>query len=126
VRVPPRRKAASKPVADPPLPWRLSLNNILLADVYALQALARGQANAGQQQRAIAFIVDELCATDRMSFYPGAEDGRRASDFAEGKRWVGCYVRRILKLRPDHRAAAGMEPKEPPAPAAEPAQTEPK
>jgi hypothetical protein len=120
----PRRKVASRPVADPALPWRLSLNNILLADVYALQALERGQANAAQQQRAIAFVVYELCAVDRMSFYPGAEDGRRASDFAEGKRWVGCYLRRILKLRPDHRAAVGIEPREPPAPPAEPAKAE--
>jgi hypothetical protein len=33
------------------------------------------------------------------------EDGRRATDFAEGKRWVGLQLRRIEKMRPDHDPA---------------------
>jgi hypothetical protein len=43
------------------------------------------------------------CAKPRMTFWAGGEDGRRATDFAEGKRWVGLQLRRIEKLRPDHR-----------------------
>ena len=50
-------------------------------------------------------ILRVLCETDRMTFWPGAEDGRRATDFAEGKRWVGVQLRRIEKLRPQHPGA---------------------
>jgi hypothetical protein len=42
-----------------------------------------------------------------MTFWPGGEDGKRATDFAEGKRWVGVQLRRIEKLRPDHRNESG-------------------
>jgi hypothetical protein len=96
-------------------PWKLpQLSN---AEIFALQALERGTANAHQQQLAIACIELKICAARRMSFYPGAEDGRRASDFAEGKRWVGDQIRRLLKLRPEHDGRAMSEPKDPPAPA---------
>lgn len=97
------------------MPWQIPLR-IENADIFALQALERGTANAAQQKRAIAFIERTLCATDRMSFYPGGDDGRRASDFAEGKRWIGNQLRRLLKLRPDHGGSA-ME--EGPAPASD-------
>lgn len=111
----PRRR---KPVSEQaPWPWQIPLG-IENADIFALQALERGTANAAQQKRAVAFIERKLCATDRMSFYPGGEDGKRASDFAEGKRWVGNQLRRLLKLRPDHGSGRALE--EPPAPAAEP------
>lgn len=83
------------------MPWRLP--GTPNEAVFALQALAKGIANAGQQQIALAYIKDQLCATDRMSFYPGADDGRRASDFAEGKRWIGLQIERLLKLRPNFR-----------------------
>lgn len=89
------------------MPWQLPAA-IVNADIFALQALERGTANAAQQQRAIEFIERRLCATDRMSFYPGGDDGRRATDFAEGKRWVGSQIRRLLKLRPDHRCEMGL------------------
>ncbi len=93
------------------LPWQLP--NIENADIFALQALEKGTANAAQQQRAIEFVVRRMCAVDRMTFYPGAEDGRRASDFAEGKRWVGDQLRRLLKLRPNHRGEDGASAQEP-------------
>ena len=72
-------------------------------DIVALQAVASGTASCAQQQRAFEFVVRTLCETDRMTFWPGGEDGRRATDFAEGKRWVGLQLRRIEKMRPDHR-----------------------
>ncbi len=103
----PRRK---KPVSEQAaLPWQTP-PTIQNEDIFALQALERGTANAAQQKRAVTFIERTLCATDRMSFYPGGEDGRRATDFAEGKRWVGSQLRRLLKLRPDHRGRAMEEP----------------
>ncbi len=72
----------------------------------ALQAVAKGTANEGQQQRAWDYILRALCETDRMSFWPGGDDGRRASDFAEGKRWVGIQLKRIEKMRPDLRGVS--------------------
>ena len=73
------------------------------ADIFALQAIANGTASSAQQQRAYDCVVRTLCETDRMTFWPGGEDGKRATDFAEGKRWVGLQLRRIAKMRPDHR-----------------------
>ena len=70
------------------------------ADVFALQALANGNASSGQQQRALAFIRNVICEGERLSFWPGGEDGRRATDFAEGKRYVSIQVRRFLNMKP--------------------------
>lgn len=109
--LPPRRKRP--PSEQPALPWQLPA--LEAADIYAVQALERGNASAAQQQR-ISDLVRRLSAYERMSFYPGGEDGRRASDFAEGKRWVGVQWARLAHMRPDHRAqtgdAASAEPKE--------------
>lgn len=70
------------------------------AEIYAIQALARGSANEYQQTLAWNFITKRLCETDRMPFWPGGEDGRRATDFAAGKQWVGLQLRKILNLKP--------------------------
>lgn len=69
-----------------------------LADVSALQALEKGTANADQQRRALAWIVNVAAARDEMSYRPGAEDGRRDTDFAEGRRFVGNQVVKLLRL----------------------------
>lgn len=104
-----RKHARAKPVSDQAeWPWKLPIVND--SEIFALQALERGTANAEQQKRAIACIELKICASHRMSFYPGAEDGRRASDFAEGKRWVGVQLRRFLKLRPEHKGQPMGEP----------------
>lgn len=94
------------------MPWEFKDGVIEPADIFALQALERGQANAAQQARVLALFRDKLCEVDRMSFYAGGEDGRRASDFAEGKRWPGLQVERLLKMRPieTERAREGLPP----------------
>lgn len=89
-----------RPRSQPDRPWQMP--RIEDADIFALQAIANGAASNAQQQRAYEYLVRALCETDRMTFWPG-EDGRRATDFAEGKRWVGLQLRRIEKMRPDHR-----------------------
>jgi hypothetical protein len=91
----------ARPKSQPDRPWQMP--RIADADIFALQAVAIGEANAAQQQRAYDYVVRTLCETDRMTFWPGADDGRRATDFAEGKRWVGLQLRRIEKMRPDPR-----------------------
>jgi hypothetical protein len=90
----------ARPKSQPGRPWQMQ--RIADADIFALQAVAAGEANAAQQRRAFDCVVRILCETDRMTFWPGTEDGRRATDFAEGKRWVGLQLRRIEKMRPDH------------------------
>lgn len=43
--------------------------------------------------------LEKLTAVDRASFAAGGEDGRRATDFAEGKRWVGVTLRNVRAMR---------------------------
>ena len=70
------------------------------ADAYAIQALYRGDADPHQQQRAIKLIVEDLCGTYDLSFRPDTKDapGSRATDFAEGKRFVGTQIVKLLKI----------------------------
>lgn len=68
-----------------------------LADVTAIQALIRGDAEEYQQKRAIAFIIERVCGTYDQSYHPG-DDGRRDTDFSEGKRWVGNTLVKMTKL----------------------------
>lgn len=86
--------------SQPDRPWQLP--RLEDADIFAVQALTKGIANEAQQKRAWDYILRALCETDRMTFWPGGEDGRRATDFAEGKRWVGLQLRRIEKMRINH------------------------
>jgi len=67
------------------------------ADIGAIKALNAGNANEGQQKRALSFIIHRIAATYDMSFRPG-EDGDRATAFAEGKRYVGNQIIRLTKL----------------------------
>ena len=63
----------------------------------ALKALHAGSANVGQQQRALKWIIEALCATYDLSYRPGA-GGERDTAFAEGKRFVGQQIVKQLKL----------------------------
>ena len=92
---------SSRPKSRPDRPWQIP--RIDDADIFALQAIANGIASNAQQRRAYDYVIRALCETDRMTFWPGGEDGKRATDFAEGKRWVGLQLRRIEKMRPDRR-----------------------
>jgi hypothetical protein len=92
---------APRSKSQPDRPWQIPRTED--ADIFAIQAVANGTASDAQQQRAYEYVVRILCETDRMTFWPGGEDGKRATDFAEGKRWVGLQLRRIEKMRPHHR-----------------------
>jgi hypothetical protein len=63
----------------------------------AIKALAAGNANEDQQKRALKWIVEQAAATYDMSYRPG-EDGRRDTDFHEGRRFVGNQIVKQLKL----------------------------
>jgi hypothetical protein len=65
------------------------------ADAAALQALVRGDAAPEQQKRALAWIVNAACATYDLSFRP---DSERATSFAEGRRFVGLEIVKLMNL----------------------------
>lgn len=84
------------PGAPSPEPWKPV--EYELADVSAIQALMRGDANEDQQRRAFGFIVERIAGTYDMSFRPEQFGGSRATDFAEGKRHVGNTLVKLSKL----------------------------
>lgn len=92
---PKRRKTQREAVADH-APWKPVSYH--LADANALQALMRGDADETQQRRALDFIINNIAGTYDVSYRPGAEDGRRDTDFAEGRRYVGLQIVKLLKL----------------------------
>ena len=67
------------------------------ADIAAVKACASGTANPEQQVRAIKWIVEDCCGYYDLSYRPG-EAGRRDTDFAEGKRFVGAEIVKMTKL----------------------------
>lgn len=69
------------------------------AEVVAFQALAAGTADAAQQQRVLKWLLERACGAYEMTFYPGP-DGARNSDFAQGRRFVGLQVVKLLHLNP--------------------------
>src|SRR6185437_11911050 len=84
------RSRKDLPKADPwkPAAWEN-------ADAGAIQALMRGDAAAHQQQRAIKFIVEQVCGTYDLS-YRSASD--RDTCFAEGKRSVGLQIVKLTHV----------------------------
>lgn len=68
-----------------------------IADAGAIQALGRGDATPEQQKRALKWLIEKACGTYDLSYRPG-EEGRRDTDFAEGKRFVGSQVVKMLNL----------------------------
>lgn len=74
------------------LPWRWEDD---VPGAAAVQAVADGRADADAQQLAIKTIVEKLCATYDMSYSP---DSERDSAFAEGKRFVGLQIAKLIRL----------------------------
>jgi len=62
--------------------------------IYAMRALAEGKATEGQQ-RIIWRWLGYVTGVEEMTFRPG-QDGTRDTDFAEGKRYVGLQMRKML------------------------------
>ena len=84
-------------------------------EVAAIKALEAGNATPEMQRRALKWIIETVAGYYDLSFRPG-EDGRRETDFAEGKRFVGAQIVKMVKLdlskmKPGKNADA-HEPKE--------------
>lgn len=67
------------------------------ADASAMRALERGEATPEQQKRALSWIINVGAATYNQSFTPGQPD---ASAFAEGRRYVGLQIVKLLHINP--------------------------
>lgn len=92
----PRPRRLPPPQAHSASPWLPpSYEDV---DVMAIQALARGEAQPHQQKRALDWIIDSAAGTYDMSYRPGS-DGRRDTDFAEGRRSVGLAIVKLVKLK---------------------------
>lgn len=114
------RKSEWRPKPAPWMPpdWDESV-------VWAVRQMAEGRANDGQQKLVWDWLMYVTAASEEfadLSFRPG-EEGRRATDFAEGKRFVGMQVRKMLHpaLTP-----APTEPDPEPAPVKRPRRASPK
>ena len=81
----------SKRAPTPAAPWLPAPYEDL--DVYAFKALARGEANDFQQKRVLDWIITKAAGTYDMSFRP---ECARSSDFAEGKRFVGNSIVKMV------------------------------
>ena len=74
------------------LPW--DPVDLTATEAASIRAVSEGLADGEQQRIAYRTIIFKLCGVDRMSFtILGPDEGRRATDFAEGRRWVGNTIR---------------------------------
>jgi len=67
--------------------------------VYAVRALGEGKANDGQQKLLWDWLMYVTAASEAwadLSFRPGGPESERATAFAEGKRFVGLQMRKML------------------------------
>ena len=67
-----------------------------LADVSALQALARGDADPEMQRRALRWIIDRVADTYGFPYRPGAND--RDTNIALGRQFVGQQIVKLLNI----------------------------
>lgn len=68
-----------------------------LADISAVQAVARGDADSNQQRRALDWIIRQACATYDWPFRPNSA---RDTDVALGRQFVGQQIVKLLHLNP--------------------------
>ena len=81
-------KKAEVPLPHAPAPYQL-------ADITAVQAVARGEASAAEQVRALRWIVEQACDTYGLGWHP---DGGDAASFVAGRRFAGLQVVKATKI----------------------------
>jgi hypothetical protein len=68
--------------------------------IYAIRAWSQGKASENQQMLAWDYVMYVTGASEEfndLSYRPDKEGGTRAMDFAEGKRFVGLMIRKMLR-----------------------------
>ena len=66
-------------------------------DVFAIKAVAQGSASPEQQRRALDIIINGIAHTYDVSY---RMDSDRETVFAEGSRWVGLQLVKLVNLDP--------------------------
>lgn len=84
-----------KPTVPEHRPWHPAIWTE--RDAFAIQALSKGEADAAQQQRALAWIVNTVCGNYSPTHFPDARD----TDFANGKRHVALQIVKLVNMPPD-------------------------
>ena len=92
----PQPKRAPRKAAEDHAPWLPAKWEP--ADATAIQALYRGDADSEQQRRALRWITEAACGLYEFAYHPGSEDGRRETDFALGRQYVGHQIRKLNGL----------------------------
>lgn len=67
-------------------------------DIAAFKALEAGAASPEQQKRALRWTLVGAADLYGLSYRNGGEDGRRATDFAEGRRFVGAQIVKMVNM----------------------------
>lgn len=83
-----RRQAVAPPPPFLPAPYEL-------ADLSAVQAVARGEADGQQQKRALKWIIEQACDTYGLGWHP---DGPHAASFVAGRRFSGMQVVKAVNV----------------------------
>lgn len=66
------------------------------AVIMAVRAFSEGKANDGQQITVWNWLLHAVCQIEGMSYRAGGIEAQRATDFAEGKRYVANQLRKML------------------------------
>lgn len=66
--------------------------------LYAIRAVATGKASEHQQIIAMQWIIEQVAGTYQTSFSP---DNHSLTDFAEGRRFVGTQIVKLINLDPE-------------------------
>lgn len=86
------------PTPSKAFPWNEP--EISKADIIAFQRVAQGKGDEFHQKRVIDWLINKGACTYDLSFRPDDVGGDRATAFAEGKRFVGQQVVKLLKADP--------------------------
>ena len=73
--------------------------------IEAVKALARGEATDVQQQIAVKWLIETAAATYDLSYRSDGDGGERETAFAEGRRFVGLQMVKLINLAPKLVAA---------------------
>ena len=92
---------STKQVIDDHAPWKPTPASI--AEHMAVKALMAGTANAEQQKMAITWIMEKACMLKEQHFYPGGDEGRRNTDMALGRAYVGRQIARLITTNPPRK-----------------------
>lgn len=67
-------------------------------DLAAVRAVSQGTASDDQQKRAFNWIVATCAGVKDLPWHPGGAEGARATDFANGKRFVGLQIVKLATI----------------------------